>query len=82
VTVPYPAEFRRFGTDRVAMGELTQLAGGHSKVLEHPKDIVKWLEKIHTSKENTSLSPTLCAIALFLLILEISLRYMRTAIRN
>ncbi|HYF48336.1 MAG TPA: VWA domain-containing protein [Planctomycetota bacterium] len=77
ITVPYPAEYRRFGTDRSAMLDLAARAGGRSRVLNRPQDLQEWLQTAKLSRSATPLTPGLCAAALVLFLLELLLRYIR-----
>ncbi|HEY3320489.1 MAG TPA: VWA domain-containing protein [Planctomycetota bacterium] len=74
VTIPFPAELRRFGTDRAAMQQLATLAGGHSRVIESPRDLAQWAAERQTSRERYVLAPWLIGLALALLLAEYAAR--------
>ncbi|MCY3022230.1 MAG: VWA domain-containing protein, partial [Planctomycetota bacterium] len=78
LTVPYPAEVRRFGTDRAAMQALVAKAGGNSRVIENPQDLSRWAADKAASRETYSLRPWLIAAGLALLLAEYALRGRRT----
>jgi len=74
VTVPYPAELRRFGTDRAAMQKLVSKAGGDSRIIENPQDLARWAADKSASRETYSLRPWLIALGMLLLLAEYALR--------
>lgn len=74
VTVPYPAELRRFGTDRAAMQRLVSKAGGASRIIEDPQDLARWAADKAASREMYSLRPWLIGLGMVLLLVEYALR--------
>ena len=70
VTVPYPAELRRFGTDRAAMQKLVSKAGGDSRIIEDPQDLARWAADKAAARETYSLRPCLILLGLLLLLAE------------
>jgi hypothetical protein len=77
VSLPYPAEYRRFGTDRVALAELVRLAGGHSRMLDVPENLKFWLKDVGARREYTSARPVLLVLAALLLLAEVAARGLR-----
>lgn len=78
VTVPYPAELRRFGTDRNALGDWVQVAGGHSRMVNlPPRDLAEWLKAQGTRRSHTPLRPALIVLAVVFMLCEIAVRGMR-----
>jgi Mg-chelatase subunit ChlD len=77
VSLPYPAEYRRFGTDRVALAELVRLAGGHSRMLDVPDTVKLWLKDAGARREYASARPVLLLLAALLLLAEVAARGMR-----
>jgi Mg-chelatase subunit ChlD len=74
VTVPYPAELRRFGTDRAAMQQLVAKAGGDSRIIENPQDIARWAADKASARETYSLRPWLIGLGMLFLLVEYFLR--------
>jgi hypothetical protein len=84
VTVPYPAELHRFGTDRAAMQKLVALSADSargasgSRIIERPEDLARWAAEKRASRETYSLRPWLIALGLALLLVEYAIRGRRT----
>ena len=74
ISVPYPAEYQRFGTDRVAMQALALKAGGSSRVIETFADLAAWAASKEASGGRYSLVPWLLVCGLLLLLIEFALR--------
>ena len=78
VTVPFPPEYRRFGTDRTALDDLVKLAGGGSRIINHPqRDIAEWLRAREKGRAYRSARPVLLLLAMVFLLLEVAARGMR-----
>jgi len=74
VTVPYPAEQRRFGVDRAAMQALAAKAGGASRVINSPADLFEWTSRKKAARDSWPLAGWLISAALALLLAELSMR--------
>ena len=80
LTVPYPAELRRFGTDRAFMQELVALSADSargpsgSRIIERPQDLARWAVDKAASRETYPLRPWLIALGMALLLVEYALR--------
>ena len=74
ISVPYAAEYQRFGTDRLAMQSLAAKAGGDSRVIENAGDLAAWLAAKREAQGSYSLRPWLLAAGLALFMLEFALR--------
>jgi hypothetical protein len=78
ITVPYPAEFRRFGTDRNALSEWADRAGGTSRMINLPAhDLADWISKQSQRRSYVSMRPALILLAAIFLLCEIAARGMR-----
>lgn len=77
VTVPYASEYRRFGTDRLALEALVKKAGGRSRMLNVPGDLDAWLDGVEARRTHKSARPWLLALAGALLLCEIAARGMK-----
>jgi Mg-chelatase subunit ChlD len=78
VTVPYPAEYRRFGTDRLALEALVRLAGGRSRLINLPEvDLRAWLKELGPQREYRPARPVLLVLAALCLLCEVVVRGMR-----
>lgn len=77
VTVPYAPEYRRFGTDRLALEALVQKAGGRSRMLNVPGDLDDWLDGVEAQRTHQSARPWLLALAGALFLCEIAARGMK-----
>ena len=73
LSVPYGAEYRRFGVDRAEMQELAARAGGNSQVIENPQQLAAWAQA-SAARAPYSLRPALIIAAIALLLAEIALR--------
>lgn len=78
ITVPYPAEFRRFGTDRNALSEWADRAGGTSRMINLPAhDLADWISKQSQRRSYVSMRSALILLAAIFLLCEIAARGMR-----
>jgi hypothetical protein len=77
VSVPYPREYCRFGTDRVALADLVQRAGGRSRMLDVPDNLNGWLKEIEAQRAYVSARPFLIVLAALCLLAELAIRGLR-----
>lgn len=74
VSVPYPAELRRFGADRAAMQQLVAKAGVPSRAIESARDLGQWAAEKAAARDTTPLAPYLVVLAMGLLLAEFAKR--------
>ena len=74
VSVPYPAELRRFGADRAAMQQLVAKAGAPSRVIDSARDLSQWADEKAAARDTTPLAPYLVVAAIGLLLAEFAKR--------
>lgn len=74
VSVPYPAELRRFGADRAAMQQLVAKAGAPSRAVENARDLGQWAAEKAAARDTTPLAPYLVVAAIGLLLAEFAKR--------
>jgi len=77
VSVPYPLEYRHFGTDRTALAELIQRAGGRSRMLDVPDNLQAWLKDVEKQRTYVTLRPALLILAALCLLAEVAARGLR-----
>lgn len=77
VSVPYPEEYRRFGTDRIALAEWVERAGGRSRILDVPDNLDGWLKEIDAQRAHVSARPVLLILAALALLAEVAVRGLR-----
>jgi Mg-chelatase subunit ChlD len=78
ITVPYPKELRRFGTDRSEMQKLAAKAGNESFVIERPADLARWVATRQATGAMYSLRFGLLMAGMALLLAEYAARAMRS----
>lgn len=78
VSIPYPAEYRRFGVDRSFLANLARLAKGRSRMINLPqRDLDEWLRSKEKVRAFQSARPLLLILAMLFLLLEVAARGMR-----
>ncbi|MCZ7645139.1 MAG: VWA domain-containing protein [Planctomycetota bacterium] len=78
VTAPYPAEYRRFGTDRYALQELAEAAGGRSRMLNLPRhDLDAWKRELGPQRDYRPARSGLLVLALLSVLAEVAARGLR-----
>ena len=77
VSIPYPPEYGRFGTDRTKLGQLVRLAGGRSRMLDLPGSLKAWMKEVETQRAYVSMRPALLILAALCLLAEVAARGLR-----
>lgn len=78
VAIPYPQEFRRFGTDRLTLEALVDRAGGHSRMIHLPaQDLAAWREACGPQRAFVPVRGWLLVLAAVCVLAEVAARGLR-----
>jgi len=79
VTVPFPRELQRFGTDRAELAEYVRLAGGRSRVLNVPStDLAEWIRDTGSVRVYYEPREVLLALAALFFLASIASRALKS----